>query len=79
MTRDVRSDTLTTADGEPPVFAFNRVEFAGSLGDLGTLLPLAIGMIVVIGLDVTSVMAVSSVGLRTLTSSGSTIQISLIW
>jgi sulfate permease, SulP family len=31
--------------------AFNRMEFAGSLGDLGTLLPLAIGMIMVNGLD----------------------------
>ncbi|WP_018124943.1 putative sulfate/molybdate transporter [Desulfovibrio oxyclinae] len=32
-------------------FRFNRVEFAGSLGDLGTLLPLAMGMIMVNGLD----------------------------
>ncbi len=30
---------------------FDRMEFAGSLGDLGTLLPLAIGMILVNGLD----------------------------
>ncbi|MDX2455441.1 putative sulfate/molybdate transporter [Desulfosarcina sp.] len=30
---------------------FNRMEFAGSLGDLGTVLPLAIGMILVNGLD----------------------------
>jgi SulP family sulfate permease len=29
---------------------FNRLEMAGSLGDLGTLLPLAIGMILVNGL-----------------------------
>jgi SulP family sulfate permease len=29
---------------------FNRMEFAGSLGDLGTLLPLAIGMILINGL-----------------------------
>jgi SulP family sulfate permease len=33
-----------------PKYKFNRLEFAGSLGDLGTLLPLAIGMIVVCGL-----------------------------
>lgn len=32
-------------------YKFNRMEFAGSLGDLGTLLPLAIGMILVNGLD----------------------------
>ncbi len=32
-------------------FAFNRMEFAGSLGDLGTLLPIAMGMILVNGLD----------------------------
>lgn len=30
---------------------FNRMEFAGSLGDLGTVLPLALGMIMVNGLD----------------------------
>ncbi len=30
---------------------FNRLELAGSLGDLGTLLPLAIGMILINGLD----------------------------
>jgi SulP family sulfate permease len=36
-------------------YAFNRLEFAGSLGDLGTLLPLAIGMIVINGLDPTGI------------------------
>ena len=35
----------------PLPYAFNRLEFAGSLGDLGTLLPLAVGMIMVNGLD----------------------------
>ncbi len=35
----------------PLPYTFNRMEFAGSLGDLGTLLPLAIGMIMVNGLD----------------------------
>lgn len=35
----------------PLPYAFNRMEFAGSLGDLGTLLPLAIGMIMVNDLD----------------------------
>ena len=39
-----------------PTFIFNRVEFAGSLGDLGTLLPIAIAMIVLNGLNVTNVM-----------------------
>ncbi len=32
-------------------YKFNRLEFAGSLGDLGTLLPLAIGMILINGLN----------------------------
>jgi SulP family sulfate permease len=31
--------------------AFNRLELAGSLGDLGTLLPMLIGMILINGLD----------------------------
>jgi sulfate permease, SulP family len=34
-----------------PALRFNRMEFAGSLGDLGTLLPLAIGMILINGLS----------------------------
>ncbi len=34
-------------------YKFNRFEFAGSLGDLGTLLPIAIGMIFINGLDPT--------------------------
>jgi SulP family sulfate permease len=32
-------------------FRFNRLELAGSLGDLGTLLPIAIAMVLVNGLD----------------------------
>lgn len=32
-------------------YRFNRCEFAGSLGDLGTILPIAIGMILVNGLN----------------------------
>ena len=32
-------------------FRFDRMEFAGSLGDLGTLLPIAIGMIMINGLN----------------------------
>jgi len=32
-------------------YQFNRTEFAGSLGDLGTLLPLAVGMIMINGLS----------------------------
>jgi SulP family sulfate permease len=34
-----------------PRYQFNRLELAGSLGDLGTLLPIAIGMIVINGLN----------------------------
>jgi SulP family sulfate permease len=37
-------------------YIFNRVEFSGSLGDLGTLLPIAIAMIVLNGLNATNVM-----------------------
>ena len=33
------------------VYRFNRMELAGSLGDLGTILPLAIGMILINGLN----------------------------
>ncbi len=36
-------------------FQFDRVEFAGSLGDLGTLIPLSIGLILITGLNLTSV------------------------
>ncbi|MBN2061054.1 MAG: putative sulfate/molybdate transporter [Deltaproteobacteria bacterium] len=32
-------------------FQFNRMELAGSLGDFGTILPLALGMIIINGLD----------------------------
>ncbi|MCG8637208.1 MAG: putative sulfate/molybdate transporter [Desulfobacterales bacterium] len=38
-----------------PRYRFNRHEFAGSLGDLGTILPLALGMIMVNGLSPTGV------------------------
>ena len=34
-----------------PKYRFNRLEFSGSLGDLGTLLPLALGLILVNGLS----------------------------
>ncbi|MBU0513333.1 MAG: putative sulfate/molybdate transporter [Proteobacteria bacterium] len=37
-------------------FEFNRMEVAGSLGDLGTLLPLAMGMILINHLDPTGVL-----------------------
>jgi len=33
--------------------SFNRMEWAGSMGDLGTLLPLAFGMIMINGLSAT--------------------------
>jgi SulP family sulfate permease len=36
-------------------FSFNRMEVAGAMGDLGTLLPLAIGMILINGLSATNV------------------------
>ncbi|MFC1823210.1 putative sulfate/molybdate transporter [Thermodesulfobacteriota bacterium] len=36
-------------------FQFNRMELAGSLGDFGTLIPLALGMIIINGLDPLSI------------------------
>lgn len=36
-------------------YRFDRVEFAGSLGDLGTLIPLAIGLVTINGLSFSSV------------------------
>lgn len=36
-------------------FRFDRVEFAGSLGDLGTLIPLSVALIVINGLNATAV------------------------
>ncbi len=37
-------------------FKFDRVEFAGSLGDLGTLIPLSVALMVITGLSATSVL-----------------------
>ncbi|RQD64568.1 MAG: sulfate permease, partial [Desulfonatronovibrio sp. MSAO_Bac4] len=42
-------DSLQSPSLQP--HRFNRMEMAGSLGDLGTLLPLAIGMILINGLS----------------------------
>jgi len=42
-------------DASGPRFRFDRMEIAGSLGDLGTFLPLALGMIVLNGVNATSV------------------------
>ncbi len=36
-------------------YRFNRSEFAGSLGDLGTLIPLSIGLVTINGLSFSSV------------------------
>ena len=51
-----KESTNTELPQIKPVFIFNRMEFAGSLGDLGTLLPIAIAMIVLNGLNATNVM-----------------------
>jgi len=42
-------------------YQFDRVEFAGSLGDLGTLIPLSVGLILLIGLSFTSVFLIVGV------------------
>ena len=39
-------------------FRFNRLEFAGSLGDMGVLLPMLIGMILINGMDPTGLLVV---------------------
>lgn len=41
---------------DPKLLRFNLRELAGSLGDLGTLLPLGIGLILICGLDATAVL-----------------------
>lgn len=51
-----KESTKTELPRIKPAFIFNRMEFAGSLGDLGTLLPIAIAMIVLNGLNATNVM-----------------------
>lgn len=45
-----------TDRNENPAFSLNRMEFAGSLGDLGTLLPILVAMVVLNGLNVTNVL-----------------------
>ena len=45
------NETTTQRSGAVSAFRFNRMELAGSLGDLGTILPLAIGMILINGLN----------------------------
>jgi SulP family sulfate permease len=55
-----RNAPLTTGEAmtnaHQPSLRFNRMELAGSLGDLGTLLPIAMGMILINGLNPTGVL-----------------------
>ena len=46
-----KSELTVQGFGLNTAFRFNRMELAGSLGDLGTLLPLSIGMIFINGLN----------------------------
>lgn len=48
---DEDQNLMVRKSGKKAPFRFNRMEFAGSLGDLGTILPLAIGMILINGLN----------------------------
>lgn len=48
---DRNRDLNIQRSGISAAYRFNRLEFAGSLGDLGTILPLAIGMILINGLN----------------------------
>lgn len=45
------TEITSQGHGSVSAYRFNRLEFAGSLGDLGTILPLAIGMILINGLN----------------------------
>jgi len=45
------NETTAQRSGAVSAFRFNRMELAGSLGDLGTILPLAIGMILINGIN----------------------------
>ena len=49
------SNDTCRPDGTCGLWKLDRYELAGSFGDLGTLLPLAIGMILLCGLDATAV------------------------
>jgi SulP family sulfate permease len=53
--RDDREPFVHKVENMPAKYRFDRLELAGSLGDLGTLLPLAIGMILVNGMSVTGI------------------------
>lgn len=44
-------ESIMRVSGTAATYRFNRMELAGSLGDLGTILPLAIGMILINGLN----------------------------
>jgi len=44
-------ESVNSSAGAYAPLRFNRMEFAGSFGDLGTILPLAIGMILINGLN----------------------------
>jgi len=48
---DGKLDLTMNRSGANAGYRFNRMELAGSLGDLGTILPLAIGMILINGLN----------------------------
>ena len=50
--------TLNTEQSKPtlPAFVFNRFEFAGALGDLGTMLPLVIALIIINGMNAVNVL-----------------------
>ena len=48
---DGNQETPIQGPGKTAIYRFNRMELAGSLGDLGTILPLSIGMILINGLN----------------------------
>jgi sulfate permease, SulP family len=48
---DENQELTSERTGIKAAYRFNRMELAGSLGDLGTILPLAIGMILINGLN----------------------------
>ncbi|MDB6125729.1 MAG: transporter [Pedosphaera sp.] len=56
MNTELSNQTSVEPTTKPAAIRFDRNEFAGAFGDIGTDLPLIIGMILAAGLDATSVL-----------------------
>lgn len=54
MSATMECEVQTSIPGKPPKIRFDRNEWAGAFGDLGTDFPLLVGMILIAGLDAAS-------------------------